>query len=224
MANAKAKDEVPVGKEVVSIQDRIKNRLANVNNSTSAPASNKVSTNNSVFTLPDGKTSEGPLNCIVLDYMNMNTFYPGAYDANNIQPPACHAVGRDIATLAPPADLATKCADACNGCSNNEFGSAGRGKACKNQMALAILPHDYTADSELLTIKVSPTGIKTWSGYVRMLAEQGLDPIQVVTSISFRQGVSYPTLVFRHIGGNDRLEDVAPFLPEADSVLNAVTS
>jgi hypothetical protein len=222
MANAKAKQEdVSDSKEVVSIQDRIKNRLANINNSTAAPASKRISTKGSMFTLPDGNASAGPLNCVILDYINTNQYYTEAYDPNNIVRPACFAIGRDIAEMHPAADVTDKQADACEGCAQNEFGSAGRGKACKNRVTLALLPEGFDENAEVFTLSVSPTGIKVWAAYVRMLGEQGVDPVQVVTSVAFKEGVTYPTLTFKNIAGNESLDKVGPFLPEADSLLNS---
>lgn len=226
MANAKSKEAESTSDNtgLVSIEDRIKSRLANVNTNTPAPASKKISTKGSQFTLPNGSSSAGPLNCIIVDYVNMNSYYPDAYDPNNIKPPSCYAIGRNITELAPHATVEDKQADACMTCKWNEFGSAGRGKACKNKVVLAVLPEGFDAESELFTLQVSPTGLKVWASYVRMLSEQGVDPVQVITSINFKEGVTYPTLTFRHIGGNERVQEVAPFLPEADTLLNSVSS
>jgi hypothetical protein len=219
---AKAAEGAPTGTAILSVQERIAARLANVDKSTQAPTSKRISVKGSKFTLPDGKTSDGPLNCVIVDYINTNAFYPGAYNPNDIQPPVCSAVGRDLETMGP-VESATSVSTHCKGCPNNEFGSAGRGKACGNAITLALLPEGYDGTSELLTIKVSATGISGWSSYVRSLAGQGVDPMQVVTSIDFKPGVTYPSLIFKSIGGNESLDIAGQFMTVADSMLNAAT-
>jgi len=207
---------------LVSMKERIAQRLANVNKATAAPASKNISTKGGKFTLPDGSASAGPLNCIVVDYINSNVFYDGPYDPNNVKPPVCAAIGRDINLMAPLETLETRVSDSCNGCPNNEFGSAGRGKACKNNVVLALIPEEFTEDTEVMTIKVSPTGLTTWSSYVRQLANQGIDVSEVVTSITFRAGVTYPTLDFKALNRNTKLDAMNAFIAQADTLLNSV--
>jgi hypothetical protein len=222
MPKAKEKPETveeTASTDMVSIQERIKSRLAKVNETTTAPASSKISTKGMMFTLPDGKSSAGPLNCVVLDYTNMNTYYEAAYVEGQYAEPDCMAVGREIKSMAPSDTVTNKQSDACDICPKNEFGSKGRGKACQNKVLLAILPEDFTEESEVYSITVSATGLKDWSSYVRQLQSQGIDPMEVVTSLSFKEGVTYPSLKFRAIGTNARLEDVSPFLPKADTLL-----
>ena len=224
MHMTKANETTDTEHPLVSIQERIAKRLANVDKSTQAPASQRISTKSSKFTLPDGKQSDGPLNCVIVDYINTNSYYADAYNENDIKPPACHSVGRDLKSMTPDANVAKPVSEQCDGCPNNEFGSSGRGKACTNNVILALLPEGYTDKSELFTVKVSPKGLGPWSTYVRTLSEQGVDPVQVVTSISFKTGVSYPSLLFTQAGGNEALETAGRFLPQAETMLLNSTS
>lgn len=210
--------------EIVSVQERIAQRLANIDRSTQAPASQRISTKGIKFTLPDGKESQGPLNCVIVDYINTNSWYDKPYNENDIQPPTCHAIGRDLKKMKPGSNIKNPVATQCDGCPKNEFGSKGRGKECTNNVILALLPEGYDENSELFTLKVSPKGLGPWSTYVRTLSEQKIDPVQVVTSISFRSGVSYPSLLFTQIGGNESLNEVGKFLPQAETMLLNSTS
>lgn len=207
------------GTAVISIKDRIASRLAKVNESTAAPASSKISVKGSVFTLPDGKSSKGPLNCVVVDYINSNIFYEGAYVEGQFSQPTCNAIGSEIKLMAPAESVENKQSDTCATCPQNEFGSKGRGKACQNGVVLAILAEDFDDDSEVYTIRVSATGLKDWGKYVRELSELGVDPIQVITSLTFKEGLSYPSLKFRQLTGNDRLDEIDKFIPAADTLL-----
>ncbi len=222
MTKAATKQEAPTtGTEVVSIKDRIASRLAKVNESTAAPGSAKISVKGSMFTLPDGKSSKGPLNCVILDYINQNSYYSSDFVEGQYAEPDCSATGREIKQMAPSDNVTDKQNDTCSGCAKNEFGSKGRGKACQNGVTLAVLPEDFTDDSEVYTLRVSATGLKDWGKYVRELGEQNIDPAQVITSLSFKDGLAYPSLKFRSAGGNERLEEAGKFLPSADILISA---
>jgi hypothetical protein len=209
------------GKAMMSIQERIASRLAKVNETTAAPSGAKISVKGSVFTLPDGKSSKGPLNCIVLDYINSNVYFEGAYVEGQFAAPSCAAVGSVLSEMAPLDSVENKQAESCIACPNNEFGSKGRGKACQNGVLITVLPEDFTDESEVYTIRASATALQDWGKYVRELSESGLDPIQVVTSLSFKEGLSYPSLKFRQLGGNDKFDQVGKFIPASDALLNA---
>ena len=209
------------GTAVVSIQDRIKQRLKDVNKTTSQPGSKRISVKGSKFKLPDGSTSDGPLNCVVVDYTNSNAWYEADYVEGTVTPPDCTAVGKIIADLAPAASIKNRINATCAGCPKNEYGSKGRGKECDNTVLLAILPEGFAKEDEpeVLTIKIAPKGLKDWGQYVRTLEQMAVDPVQVITSISFVAGQSYPQLKFRSLGGNDDLEAVGPFMASADALL-----
>jgi len=207
--------------ELSAVEQRIKDRLANVENSTQQSTGNNISVKGSTFRLPSGATSQGPLNCIVLDYVNKNMHYPDTYVEGEFSEPTCYAIGRNIKDMVPSEAITAPINSHCHDCELNQFGSKGRGKACSNNVLLAVLPDDFTEDSEVLTIKVAAKGLKGWANYVRELKALNVDPAQVVTSLSFAPGLAYPCLTFKHIGGNERLDEVGPFLVKADLLLSA---
>lgn len=222
MPKAKAEqpvDEAPKGTAVVSIQDRIKQRLAKVNQTTAQPGSKRISVKGSKFRLPDGTTSDGPLNCVIVDYTNSNVWYEADWVEGTVTPPDCFSIGKIIDELSPHPSVEKPVNADCATCPKNQYGSRGRGKECDNTVLLAILPEGFTEESEVLTIKVAPKGLKDWGQYVRTLQQQGVDPVQVITSISFVPGMSYPQLKFRALGGNDMLEEVGKFMASADALL-----
>jgi len=214
MAKAKAKES----NALTSVQQRIQSRLAKINETTAAPSGQNISVKGSMFKLPNGQTSPGPLNCIILDYCNKNMFYTKPYQEGDFEEPECYAVGREIKTMAPT--IEDPVSATCDTCPNNKFGSKGRGKACSNNVLLAILPEDFTEDSDVFTIKASATAIKSWTNYVRELSSVNVDPIQVVTSLSFETGLAYPSLRFKQIGSNKKLEEVNQFLQRAETLLD----
>ena len=164
-----------------------------------APQSKKISTKGKVFTLPNGDASPGPLKAVILDYVTMNSYYPNAYNPQNIAEPECFALGRYIDELAPGSKAKKPQNATCNGCPMNEWGSApvGRGKACKNQRRLVLAAPDATDPTGLMTLYVTPSGLAAFDAHVSRIAkEYGSTPIRVVSEISFNPNEAYPTLVF----------------------------
>jgi len=209
----------PEGGALVSIQDRIKARIANVDRTTAGMGTQKINLAVTGFTLPNGNQSAGPLNCIVVDYINVNAWYEKAYVKGSIDAPDCTAIAREISEMVPDQSLEKVQAASCESCPKNEWGSKGAGKECRNGIMLAVLPEDFDDSSELLTINVSPKGIKSWSKLVHLLKETGKDPAEIVTSISLVPGLTYPQLEFKALGPNNNLEGLNPFLPLADALL-----
>lgn len=213
--------------ELTSVQDAIAKRIAAVAQTTEAPSNKRVSTKGGVFTLPGGETNKGPIHSIIVDFIRQNNFYKSAYNPNELAPPECYAIGRNIDDMRPSSNASDPQFDGlCKDCPNNKFGSAtngGKGKACTNNLNLALLPEDFNSDSDLLSIRVAPTGLTSWNKHVRTLASKNLDPIQVITEIAFNPDVSYPTLVFKADTPIDpnRLNELAPFMQQAQIMLEA---
>jgi len=87
--------------ELESLQDKIKNELANLGNSVAPPSSNRISTRDKKFTLPDGTSHAGPLMAVVLDFRNFNRYFTKPYDPQNPTPPDCFAIAKDFNDLSP---------------------------------------------------------------------------------------------------------------------------
>lgn len=163
------------------------------------------------FTFQDA-VLEDPLQVIIVDHALTNAFYSDGYDPNNPKSPDCWAVGKTEGDLAPPADLDTKVSDACAGCPNNAFGSAetGRGKACKNGRILAVLILDADvrkitektiAEAQLAYIRISPTALKPFNGFLKRITGQLSKPLfAVVTALRFDENMEQPVLIPDFVG------------------------
>lgn len=175
----------------------------------------KIQLKDKKFILPDGSETD-TLNVVIVDFVSVNNFYEGAYDAKNISPPACFAIGTVPTQMAPSNNSPVKQSDNCAGCPMNQFGSAGDGKACKNMRRLAVLPPDADADTPLWILDVSPTGLKSFDGYVRSVASKfQVPPIGVVTEVTFASEVSYGSLRFGNPQPNEDMENHWPRRSEA---------
>ena len=134
------------------------------------------------------------MNVVVLDHILEYTYYADGYDSDNPQPPDAYALGRDENTLRWHENSIPEYAgELCKDSDINQWGSAekGKGKACKNQRRLALLPEDEAGDAETIEeatpafLRIPVTSVKGWAGYVRQL-EKTLQrpPLGVITEIS----------------------------------------
>ncbi|MBS0454028.1 MAG: hypothetical protein JSS14_22220 [Proteobacteria bacterium] len=184
---------------VVNIQELLKKQAEEMAGRTQGPGGNSIRiSQDKNFLLPDGSKTPGPLQLVIVDFISRNEFYAGQYDKDNIVPPDCFAIGVDPKGLVPSNSSPAKQSDeGCNACPMNVFGSAGNGKACKNTRMMAVLPPDADAETELWTLKVSPTGLKSFDGYVNNVARTfGAPPVAVVTEVSFDPNSDWPSLRF----------------------------
>lgn len=171
------------------------------------PSRNTISVKDKMFTMPSGESHKGPLSVVILDFRSYNAHYAGAYNPNNIQPPNCFAIGKYKNEMTPSKNAEAPQADACATCPKNEFGSdpgGGKGKACKNQYRIAVVAADFATkdpnEIEIMTITVSPTGLKGFDTYVnRLKAMYDALPVEYITEISFNPNATYSSLLFTAI-------------------------
>ena len=173
------------------------------------------------FTLPDGTKTREPLQLVVVDFVSRNEYYLGAYNKDEITPPVCFAINPEPKQLAPSDNSPEKQNDICSTCPQNQFGSSptGSGKACKNTRLLAVLPPDADEDTEIWTLKVSPTGLKAFDGFVAGVNRAfQLPPVGVVVTVGFSDAKDFPSLEFTdpmpnenvavHIGRQDEAREM----------------
>lgn len=199
----------------VNIEDEIRKQLAGQKKHLGAMPANKIGLKGKEFHLPDGQTSKGPLEMIILDYVWFMVHYKGAYNANNPQKPDCFACGREAPNsgeLKADEQVLKPYGETCHEdvCPKNAWKSAptGNGKACKNQRRLIVVPPDFDADTDIMTMYVSPQGLKNFDAYVsRLQTEHGILPVQCVTEVSFNPDLAYPLLQFRYLDRHPRVAE-----------------
>lgn len=156
------------------------------------PTGSFVSIRGGVLTIAGQAVKDNKLKAVIIDHCYENAYYEGEYDPEQPQPPVCYAFGRDDKELKPHEKAAKPCSEMCEGCPNNQFGSAekGKGKACKNIRRLALISADglnanSAEKSELVYLKLSVMSCKGWAFYVKGLAATlRRPPFGVVTEIS----------------------------------------
>lgn len=160
-----------------------------------APTGNKIKLDNKSFVLPNGDSSD-ILSGIIVDFVYYNSYYTTAYDPNNIVPPDCFSIALSPSEAVPSENSPDVQCDRCQACPQNQFGSAGKGKACRNSVLIAILPPDADEDTPIMTLNVSPTALKAFGGYVSSILRMNRPPYSVVTDFTFDASLKYDSVRF----------------------------
>jgi hypothetical protein len=224
MSKAKEKEEATPNLPM-SVEDQIKQELQAQKGQIGALPSNKIQLKGKEFTLPDGQKSPGPLMCVILDFVWFMVHYPGVFNSAAPKQPDCFAVGREQpmgGELKPHESVKGPRGESCKVCPQNQWGSAptGKGKACKNQRRLIVVPEGFDADTEAMSMYVSPGGLKNFDAYVvRLRNEHGLLPAQVITEVSFDPEQSYPLLKFKFSEKHARLNEAWSLKERSQDIL-----
>jgi hypothetical protein len=145
-------------------------RQKGVENSASV-GGNFIQTRAASFVIDGGMVPGGKFKAIVLMGILENSFYATAFDADNPGAPECFSLGEDAHEMTPHENSADPQNEACEGCPQNEFGTAevGRGKACANRRRLILISEkdfDNLDKAAFRMLRLPPTSGSNWKGYV----------------------------------------------------------
>jgi hypothetical protein len=185
--------------QIAAYRDQLRQELASLHTRVAPPAGNRISLKGRVFTMPDGSTNPGPIGAVILDFRAHNQYWAAPYDPNHLEDPICWSISRTYEDLSPSPDALERQAERCNNCPKNVFGSAPnrKARACRNSRRLAIVPPDATLETEPMILSASPTAISAFESFViGLAASEGKLPVEVVTLMTFKPDVDYPSLVF----------------------------
>lgn len=128
-----------------------------------------------------------PTDLIVLGAIRQNVLFEGDFRPGEPSLPTCAALDleQDESTMKAPVAFAK--APTCAECSYNAWGSGkGRGRACKNQVKLAVFPYDpkidYSKGGRGAIVNLPPTSLKPWSEYVRHVTDDIVRPLFTVVT------------------------------------------
>ena len=211
----------PSSANIVSIQEALKAQAASMGDRTAPAGGSAIRvTQDKQFVLPDGTKTPGPLELVIVDFTAKNTFYEGAFDKDNISPPACFSIGTNPLKMIPSVNAPLGQATDCQTCPMNQWGSDGKGKACKNCRVMAVLPPDADADTPLWILSTSPTASKGFDNFVTSVARVfQTSPIGVVATVGFDPNESYAKLVFSNPQPNVNIGDHFGRQEEAKAML-----
>lgn len=219
------------GTGMATIDAELANEIVDLKNQIGQASGNKIKLEASGdYVLPSGENLGNEIQVVVVDFVSKNQLYLQAYNPNEISPPDCYAIGKNINEMAPEDDSPDKQNDICATCPQNQFGSGvgGRSKACKNsRLAVVIVvdPDDpeasAAADAPLYTIEFSPTSIKAFDGMVSMVARAlNGPPIKAIVTLSARNAGTYAIQQFSDPLPNTFLVEHFARRPETVDMLN----
>jgi len=123
------------------------------------------------------EVSELP-NVVILAAVQERTYYAQAYTGEGAAPD-CYSFNGET----PEANAADPQSDACATCPMNEWGSNGRGKACKERIKMAFAPADNLDNVAILRAPVTSTA--NYGTFQKASALQGYKvPFQHTTTLS----------------------------------------
>lgn len=136
---------------------------------------------------------------IIVAHHKNNALFPTDDENENVNvPPICSSVDGIMGV-----ETETGACRECASCPHNVFGTAGKGKACKNMHRLYILVEGSPIP---VTLSLPPTSLELWQNYALMdVAAAGLDISEVVTEFSLTNeessaGQKYSIVNFRLVG------------------------
>lgn len=163
-------------------------------------------TQNKKFELPDGSTQD-EFECHIVAFAYRNEYYTSAYNPKEITPPECFAISPAESTLIASDNSPNKQNDdSCAVCQHNQFGSSptGSGKACKNNVLIALLPTDPKTieEHDIQVIKLSPTAIRPFNKYVKEILSQNVPINLAKTRVYFDPASAYASIRLEVVGFN----------------------
>lgn len=192
VAVPKAKIQLPanIAADMASEIEQFKNRIA-------APTGSRIGTDEKIFTLPNGDTSD-TLSVIIVDFVSYNAYYDKPWNPNAIVPPNCFSLGLEPAGMVPSENSPDLQAESCAACWANQWKSSptSAGKACSNTKLLAVIAPD-DPEAPLMLLKVTATALKNFDAYVTGVARSFQRPPRgVITEITFDPNLKYSSLRF----------------------------
>lgn len=169
--------------------DDLKSRLA-------APTGDKIKIDNKQFKLPSGEILDY-LDVVIVDFVYKNEYYETGYVKGEFAPPTCFGLSTTPTGMIPSKNsIEVQCAG-CNACPQNQWGSAGKGKACKNRVLVAVLARNADISSPLIKLDLSPTAVKPFSAYIEATARAlGKLPYEVMSHVECNPALKEDVAMF----------------------------
>ena len=162
-------NEVTMTNEVTTYEEMLKAQAVEAAKG-ERPLVSSISLQSGQITYGGNPIPGNSLDCIIAASTHANFFYDKKWKPDTISAPACYAYSATGKGMKPHPTSTNPQHETCEGCPNNEWGSAaeGDGKACKNQRVLALVTPD--GGEEVAILKVPVTSVKNYSDYVNKVS------------------------------------------------------
>jgi hypothetical protein len=212
--------------DLATIEAQLEAEAAKVSAQVGQPEARKISMDRTGnFIAPGGVNLGSEIEIVVVDFCSANDFYTAAFDPNNPKPPVCFARGRELADMYPEDISPEKQAENCSVCPQNQFGSRGNGKACKNTRLLAVvLTNEIDAEepdeTPIYLLSVPPTGLKSFDAAALQTARiLNGPPIKAVFTVRAVSGGTYNTMQFSTPSPNPHFAALFQLREKAEDML-----
>ncbi len=216
--------------DLATIDAQLAQEAADVSKTIAQPESRKITQDrDGNLIAPGGLNLGNEINVCIVDYCSANDYYTAAYDPNNPAPPVCFARGRELAEMYPedisPEPQNQQCGipgkTGC--CPHNEWGSAGKGKACKNTRNLAVVLIDELdlehQEPDLYLIQVPPTGLASCDAALLAAARMYNGVMKAIIPIRTISKGAYTTLQFGSPEPNPHYADLFQYRDLAEKMI-----
>ena len=156
---------------------------------------NMFSSRNGQLTFGGVAVAGNRMQVVVVGAMHERVYYDKPYAADTPVSPACYAFSFTGEAMTPHEDVDNPINPTCDDCKFNEWKSdpkSGRGKACKEQRRIALLPvsalasPDDIAKATVGYLRIPVTSTKAFSEHVKHLAMRMLPVFAAVTEVELR--------------------------------------
>lgn len=211
---------------LAKIEEQLAERAKDFQKTVQAPQGRKIVIDNKTGNIiaPGDINLGQEVRLIVVDFCSANRFYPGKYDPSNVVPPVCFSFDRVIDDMAPEEEAPEPQHENCKKCPHNQWGSNGRGKACKNTRELAVVLADELEDPdyepELFHVSIAPASIKHFDAAVTQI--HNLFDSHIIKAIVTMRATpvkDYFEAKFSNFVANPYLERVFDLMDEAPDLI-----
>lgn len=154
-------------------------------------AGQMFSTRGGVLTFGGQQVPNNRMQVIIVGSMYERTYYSKPWSPDQPTSPDCYAFSFDGVGTKPHPEVSNPVSAECNGCKFDEFGSdpiRGKGKACKEQRRLALMPAPLMSADDITKatvgyLRIPVTSTKAYSDHVKHCAMRALPVWAVVSEI-----------------------------------------
>jgi hypothetical protein len=150
------------------------------------------STRGGILTFGGQTVPNNRMQVIVVGSMHERTWYSKPWSPDQPASPDCYAFSFDGVGMKPHPEAMNPVSPECKGCKFDEFGSdpiRGKGKACKEQRRLALMPAsalstpDEIAKAQVGYLRIPVTSTRGFSEHVKHCAMRALPVWAVITEV-----------------------------------------
>jgi len=167
---------------------------------------------------------------VVMDFVSKRVFYDTPYrEGDDYRPPVCFGFNKNIKQMTPHADVEEVGGeiqnDECESCPLNQWGTDGKGKACKERRVLLVIaPGQDHLEDEFMELDIPVTSLKSFDNFVRNVADNwGVPPIGATVDISVDSDSEYLQYVFSNPQPNHDINEHFERRDEATKILENLT-